>query len=112
MIELTVFNFLKDNTDIPVYMEVPKEPPKAFYLIEKTGGSVEEHLGKSTIAIQSYASTLYNAASMSEDVVSLMTGELIEEDTVCRVSLNSQYNFTDTTEKRYRYQAVFDLIHY
>ena len=28
-----------------------------------------------------------------------------------RSQLNSDYNFTDTTTKGYRYQAVFDLIY-
>jgi hypothetical protein len=34
---------------------------------------------------------------------------LIERDEVTKVTLNSNYNFTDTTTKEYRYQAVFDL---
>ena len=28
------------------------------------------------------------------------------------VHLNSDYNFTDTAAKRYRYQAVFDVTYY
>ena len=27
-------------------------------------------------------------------------------------ALNTDYNFTDTAQRRYRYQAVFDIIHY
>jgi hypothetical protein len=33
-------------------------------------------------------------------------------DDVTRSALNSDYNFTDTASKGYRYQAVFDVIHY
>ena len=31
---------------------------------------------------------------------------------IVSVSLNSDYNYTDTTTKEYRYQAVFDIVHY
>jgi len=29
-----------------------------------------------------------------------------------KVKLNSDYNFTDTVTKQYRYQAVYDISHY
>lgn len=112
MIELTVYNYLKANANLPVEMEVPKNPPKDFYVVEKTGGGIDEHLGKSTIIVQSYGATLYKAAENSEAVVNLMLGDLLKEPDVCKVTLNSQYNYTDTTEKKYRYQAVFDIVHY
>ena len=34
---------------------------------------------------------------------------LVELDSISGVHLNSDYNFTDTETKRYRYQAVFDI---
>ena len=37
---------------------------------------------------------------------------MVALDEVSKVSLNSDYNFTDAATKRYRYQAVFDIIHY
>ncbi len=37
---------------------------------------------------------------------------LIELTEIAKVRLNSDYNFTDTATKRYRYQAVYDLNHY
>ena len=36
----------------------------------------------------------------------------IEEVQVSKSSLNSDYNFTDTQSKTYRYQAVYDIIHF
>ncbi|SDQ04437.1 hypothetical protein SAMN04487752_0319, partial [Carnobacterium viridans] len=37
---------------------------------------------------------------------------LILLNEISGVRLNSDYNFTDTTTKEYRYQAVFDINHY
>ena len=37
---------------------------------------------------------------------------LIEEDDIIEVELQSDYNFTDTETKEYRYQAVFNVTHY
>ena len=35
-----------------------------------------------------------------------------DQDPISRVELNSDYNFTDTSTKRYRYQAVYNFIYY
>ena len=51
------------------------------------------------------------AAQLNEEVKEvMMTITILPSISSCR--LNADYNFTDTTKKRYRYQAVFDLVHY
>ena len=90
MIEKTILDYLSDCLpDVPVYMEVPADRPAVFVVIEKTGSSRINHIDSATIAVQSYAASLYDAAA-----------------------LNSDYNYTDTTSKHYRYQAVFDVTFY
>ena len=54
---------------------------------------------------------MYDAAALNEEVILAMQN-LIEVDDVTHVELNSNYNYTDTTTKEYRYQAVFDITHY
>lgn len=110
MIELTVYNYLK-NKGLNVYMEIPKTRPSAFYTIEKTGSSLTDCIHKSTFAIRSYAQSQYEAVSMNEIVKEAML-EMISLDDVSRVTLNSDYNNTDTTTKTYSYQAVFVITHY
>ena len=113
MIEKVVRDYLVSVLDgVPVKTEIPGTMPAKFYLIEKTGGGLDEHIKRSTLVIQSYAPSMYEAASMSEEVVALMLYGLVEQDEIVSVSLNSEYNFTDTSQKKYRYQAVFDIIHY
>ena len=70
IIEQTIYEYLRENVDLPVYMTVPNlAKVKAFY-------------------------------------------NMIDLDRVTKVSLNSDYNYTDTTTKHYRYQAVFNVTHY
>lgn len=111
MIETIVLDYLSEALSVPVSMEVPENPPDQFVVIEKTGGSEENHIKSAMLAIQSIAPSLYEAAVLNEDVKTAMDG-IADLDAIGRSSLNSDYNFTDTASKRYRYQAVFDLIYY
>ena len=110
MIEQIVLTYLSQY--LPAYMEVPEDnidPP--FVVIEKTRGGCENHISRATVIVQSYGKSLLEAAETNERVKTLMKN-IIELDEISKVSLNSDYNFTDTAAKRYRYQAVFDIIHY
>lgn len=111
MIEETVLKYLEKNLPVHVYMEVPERPEKKYVIIEKTGSSKANYIETSTWAVQSYADSLYEAAALNENVKDAME-MIVTEDEICKCSLNSDYNFTDTTTKKYRYQAVFDLVHY
>lgn len=114
MIEQTIYAFLNtvEGLQARAYTEMPKTVPNKLYLIEKTGDSIENHIKTANIAIQSYAETLYDAISLNEDLKTAMLDELIKLDAISSVKLNSDYNYTDTTTKRYRYQAVFVVTYY
>ena len=92
-------------------MEQPAHKPSSFYLMEKTAGGQSDKINQATIAIQSYADTLYDAALMNETIKVAMT-DAIELDEISRVEINSDYNYTDPTTKQYRYQAVFVVTYY
>lgn len=113
MIEKIVFDYLTTEfgSSTPVFMEKPQNPPRKFVVIEKTGSSRFNKLESATMAIQSYGASLYEAASLNEDVKRKMY-DLPSVKEVYRCELNSDYNYTDTTTKNYRYQAVFDITHY
>ncbi len=111
MIEETVRNYLQETLNVPCFLEHEKNMPDEYIMIEKTGGNIDRMLRLSTLAIQSVSTSMYNSAYLSNRVVNTMPN-LIEYDNVLKVSLNSDYNFTDTTTKKYRYQAVFDITHY
>lgn len=111
MIELVVLNYLKTKLDIPVVMEHQPNLPKRYILIEKTSSKRDNLLNSSVIAIQSYAESLYEAAILNEKIKEIID-QLVYIDEVSGVRLNSDYNFTDSETKQYRYQAVFDIKHY
>ena len=109
MIEKIVLDYLNKTLKVPVYMEMPEMgQTERFVLIEKTGSRSENLINFATFAIQSYANSLYEAAKLNEVVKEAMNN-IVSLDVVFGSELNTDYNFTDTTKKRYRYQAVYDL---
>lgn len=115
MIEITLRKFLESKLSVPVLMEIPKEPASQFVIIEKTGSTHENHVDSAIMTIQSYAPSLQNAMELNELVKYWMLDGmegLITLDEIASVNLNSDYNYTDTTSKRYRYQSVFEIVHY
>lgn len=112
MIETIVKDYLETKTDIPVRFERTPEMPAECIILEKTGGSYDEQIYTATIAAQSYGATLAEAASLNEEVVGWMLDIRDAVTNVFDISLNSDYNFTDTAAKRYRYQAVFIITYH
>ena len=111
MIEKVVLDYLRSK-GITAFMEEPQPPPSPFFVIvQKTGSSVENLVHQALFAIQSYAPTLLEAAELNEAVKAAMEG-IIALDMVAAVELNGDYSYIDTTRKRPRYQAVFQVTHY
>jgi hypothetical protein len=111
MIEIVVLNYLSSALSAEVFMEVPDAPPERFVLLKKADGGRDNHLDYAMFTVQSYGKSLLEAAELNEEVKSVMDG-IMELDAISGCYLNSDYNFTDTASKRYRYQAVFDIYHY
>lgn len=112
MIEEILHNYLGDSLSVPVYLEVPKDYPSRYYVIERTGGAQVNHIKSATVAIKSYGESMYDAALMNEELKEVMLETIPTYGEIASVRLNSDYNFTDTTTKQYRYQAVFDIKYY
>ena len=110
MIEIIVTDYLNGKLGVPVYMEMPDVQPMRFVLVERTGGSEDEHIQYATLAIQSYADSAYQAAALNSNVKVAMK-EIVVLDSIFKSKLNSDYNFTDTIRKKHRYQAVYDLVY-
>ncbi|HEL2592354.1 TPA: hypothetical protein U1212_001647 [Streptococcus suis] len=111
MIEVITLNFLTEHLSAPVYTEHQEEMPERFAIFEKTSGGKKNHLNQATLAIQSYGQSLEEAAFLNEEVKRAVE-KMVVLPSISRVELNSDYNFTDTETKRYRYQAVVDFIYF
>ena len=112
MIEKTILDYLGTQLSVPVYMERPLDPPASYVILERTGGSISNVvIGSATFAVQTYAASLFGAASLAHTVVDVIGGlEAYAE--VSDVAIDGLYNFTDTQTKDYRYQVVVHVIYY
>lgn len=108
MIEKIILNYLSKKLEVPVYMEEQKEKVESYVVIEKLGSARVDRINRASFAVQSYAKSMEKAAILNEKVVGAML-KIIECEDIGSIKLDSDYNFTDTQTKRYRYQAVFDL---
>lgn len=111
MIEKVVLDYLSEELSDPVFMHYPKNAPERFYVLERTGGRIVNMLRFSTFSLQSYGGSLYDTAAMNLAGIDAMLAAT-SLDVITNVALNSDYNFTDTTRKRERYQAVFEVTYY
>ena len=110
MILVDLLSFLNANLDVNVYAESPKELTN-YVLLEQTGSSRNNHITTTTIAIQSYGAALLDAMILNGEVETAMK-DFAQLNRVTRVELETDYNFTDTETKQYRWQAVYDITHY
>ncbi len=110
MIETLIIDYLSEHLEVFVGMEAPEQTTD-YVLIDKTGSSRTNHIITSSFAIQSYGATLYDAMSLNAEVTEAMEG-LLELNQIARVELETDYNFTNTATKQYRWQAVYLITHY
>lgn len=110
MIAKTLLDYLGHELDVPVVMEAP-EQTTGYVLIDQTGSSRTNHIITTTFAIQSYGSSLYNAMLLNDAVKDAMVG-FAELNEITSVELETDYNFTNTATKQYRWQAVYLITHY
>ena len=111
MIELVIKNYLDGHLDVPSFFEHQNGIKGKYVLVEKLSGVKKNMLNSSVFAFQSYADSLFEAAQLNEQVKEVVEA-MIELPEITGIQLNSDYNFTDTQTKKYRYQAVFDINYY
>ena len=112
MIEkITIKHLSEFAGSVPVCGEVPEKPPATYIIVEKTGAGEKDKINSAAVIVQSYAATMQKAAELNEAVKKWMKLlSLRPEVSACK--LDSDYNYTDTTKKEYRYQAVFDVTYF
>lgn len=113
IIEETLLAYLTDvfhDEGLPVYAMTPKQDvPRNYIVIDKTGSGRRNGIDRATVAIQSISSdSLLKAVEINEDVIKAME-EISREENIFSAYLQADYNFTNTTTKQYRYQAVYEI---
>lgn len=110
MITKDLLDYLSTQLSVGVYMEAPTQTTD-YVLLDQTATSNENHIITTTIAVQSYGASLYSAMLLNEAVKVAMES-FAGLSQVARVKLQTDYNFTNTATKQYRWQAVYNITHY
>lgn len=106
MIEQIIFNYLKEKLDVNVSFEYKNEDE--CVIIGKSRSGRNNHVNSATLFLQSYSTSRYKASLLNEKVKEAMDN-LVELDIISYSKLNTDYDYTDTSIKKYRYQAVYDV---
>lgn len=111
IIEELICDYLTDTLDVRAYPEKPENFSGKIIFVEKTDSREKNMISKATIAVQSYADSMYESAKLNEDVKEAMT-EIIRLDDIAGISFKSDNNDTDEEIKRYRFKSVFEITFY
>ena len=111
MIDIVIQDFLSEALDVPVRMEIPVNPPVRFVVLKRSGRGRENHLHAANLIAESHAESLAEAAMLNEQVKAVLD-DLESLDEISSAEFASDYPVTDTGNKKYRYQAVYEIYHY
>lgn len=110
-IEQFIIEYLTQSLSVNVSGSIPHPMPQEFVTVEKTGSMTADRIPTATIAVQSWSTTRAAAADLNEAVKAAMAA-MAAENEISRCALESDYNYTDLTTNKPRYQAVFAVVHY
>jgi hypothetical protein len=110
MIEEIIIDYLGDQQTLPVYAELPVNPPAEYIVLQRTGGAEENLIREATVAVQAVTKeSRFRAAHLAEALRTTMLG-IVARKEISHCSVNAgPYDFTDSTTKAYRYQTVYTL---
>ena len=116
MLELIAYEYLSAELDVPVVFLEPTVPeweavPEKYVLIKKLSEKNDNYLRSGSLALKSYAQTVYDAAVLDRAVRDA-ADRMIELDGIASAKLSSSYDSSDTTRKVNRYQSVYDFVFY
>ena len=97
--------WIAGKSGVPAYAEVPKTRPSSFVTVERTGGGSELGIDRPNLAIQAWAPTNAEAASLALKVRDALIKECaFEIPKVCRCSVQGLYSYPDPDSRSSRYQ--------
>lgn len=108
-VEAWLIAHLSEALGVPAYADVPEERPSEFVTVERTGGASELFRDMPTVAVQCWAVTRYEASEMALKARDACM-DYGSAPNVCRVSVQSMYDFPDPDSRQPRYQLVVELV--
>lgn len=111
MIEKIIISYLGGVLSVPVYAEMPSDPPKEFVVIQKMSGGVTNMVNAATISFESYSTSLQKSAELDEEVQKAVL-ESNSIDEISGVKLGGESSNIDTQNKKYCYESIFNFYYY
>ena len=96
-----------------VAAEVPEIFPAdaALVIVSRLGGGTENRIRRARLAVQSYGTTLYDAAARNEAAIQALA-TLTNDSAVSACRIETSYIFSDEARKRPRYQSIVHVTYY
>lgn len=112
MIEVTLRQYLVDGLNgTPVVMEIPKDPPGEFVLLQLADGGQINHIDAATFFVTVYGTTLYAAAELKEQVKTLLFNA-ISLPSISSATLGQERAGVDIDLHIYKYDLTFNFYYY
>lgn len=112
MVEVTLRNYLAENlSDVPVFMEYPKNPPQRFIMLQLADGGQTNHIDAVTFFVTIYAESLYAAAELKESVKTLLYESIIIPG-ITTSNLGQESAGLDSANHVYTYNLTFNFYYY
>ena len=92
MIEITLREYLEEKLGVPVLMEVPKEKPSEYILLQLIDSGKINHIDAATFSIVAISDTLYNAAELSNKIKETLL-DSITLNCISHVDLGGELSF-------------------
>lgn len=109
-IETELVRWFNNNSDIPVFLEVPADRPKRFVTFEITGNRRERWLQHPTVAVQCWADSRVTTSNLAELVHQQLWQFTLEHPNVANLDVSGPYNFPDAASRHHRYQLTANFV--
>lgn len=105
-----VVSKLNTSMTVPVYGDEDEVTDSKYVLVEMIGMSEKNMVQKESLSFRSIAESRAAAYALNLTTMEKVK-ELIQFDEISGIHLESSYDSTDTTKKKYRYQCIFGITH-
>lgn len=110
---MTIEQYLieKLQTVAPAYAEKPEDITGEYLVVDVISASESNCIKRSTVAVRCYADSFVEAAELNRTVREYMA-DLWQEPEIARCKINTEYAINHIEMMQYRYQSIYDIIHY
>lgn len=111
MIEVTLREYLENELNVPVYMEVPKSIPASYVLLQLIDAGRIDHIDAATFNVIVKGDTLYSAAELRDEVKAALLNS-ITLNGISHVDQGGEIAGIDSANKTYQYELTFNFYFY